>query len=612
MEELYQVYERHQDRIGYEKTHDAILLPIYHSTANAQVEVTIDAEGNFRSAKTVDKEDAVTIIPVTMDSAARSSGIAPHPLCDKLIYIAGDYQNYIDSKKDLRPYHELYMEQLDQWVQSPYSTPKVSAIYNYLKKACLIRELITEGVFQVDDRGKLLPKEKIQGISQEDVFIRFQVMDNSLEQRTWLDRDLYENYIRFVESSDSEKQLCYVTGEMAYCTEKHPGKIRNTGDKARLISGNDESGFTYRGRFREKGSVSSVGYGVSEKAHDALKWLIARQGWHRDSLTIVCWENHLASLPSLLADTGNFFAAFAGEDEDEQYPNTGEAFARQLNLAMDGYRSRLATDSRIIVMGLDSAVSGKGRLAITLYREIQGSRFLDHLEGWHQDMAWYGFFRGKPAVFAPSPERIAAAVYGTEQGTFLKAKDDIIKATVDRLLPCMIDGRPIPRDMVRQAVAKASRPQAYEQHYNWRETLFIACSLVKKEMIEQKGVCPMSLDRNCTDRSYLYGRLLAVADVAERSGSESGNERQTNAKRYMSAFSARPFSTWKIIEERLQPYLEKLNPGLRTTYEKLINEIFDKFTLENYSIDQSLDGNYLLGYHTQSNAIYQKKEGEEQ
>ena len=87
MEELYQVYERHQDRIGYEKTHDAILLPIYHSTANAQVEVTIDAEGNFRSAKTVDKEDAVTIIPVTMDSAARSSGIAPHPLCDKLIYI---------------------------------------------------------------------------------------------------------------------------------------------------------------------------------------------------------------------------------------------------------------------------------------------------------------------------------------------------------------------------------------------------------------------------------------------------------------------------------------------------------------------------------------------
>ena len=78
MEELYQVYERHQDRIGYEKTHDAILLPIYHSTANRYTyRGDHRCEGNFRSAKTVDKEDAVTIIPVTMDSAARSSGIAP-------------------------------------------------------------------------------------------------------------------------------------------------------------------------------------------------------------------------------------------------------------------------------------------------------------------------------------------------------------------------------------------------------------------------------------------------------------------------------------------------------------------------------------------------------
>ena len=124
MEELYQVYERHQDRIGYEKTHDAILLPIYHSTANAQVEVTIDAEGNFRS-KNRGQGGCCNHHPCDHGLCGTQQRIAPHPLCDKLIYIAGDYQNYIDSKKDLRPYHELYMEQLDQWVQSPYSTPKV-------------------------------------------------------------------------------------------------------------------------------------------------------------------------------------------------------------------------------------------------------------------------------------------------------------------------------------------------------------------------------------------------------------------------------------------------------------------------------------------------------
>ncbi len=53
---------------------------------------------------------------------------------------------------------------------------------------------------------------------------------------------------------------------------KHPSKIRNSGDKAKLISGNDESGFTYRGRFASKRSQAvSVGYVVSQKAHNAFE-----------------------------------------------------------------------------------------------------------------------------------------------------------------------------------------------------------------------------------------------------------------------------------------------------------------------------------------------------
>lgn len=49
------------------------------------------------------------------------------------------------------------------------------------------------------------------------------------------------------------------------CTNKHPSKIRNTADKAKLISGNDESGFTYRGRFANKQQAVAVGYFTSQK-----------------------------------------------------------------------------------------------------------------------------------------------------------------------------------------------------------------------------------------------------------------------------------------------------------------------------------------------------------
>ena len=66
-------------------------------------------------AEKVEKEDAVTIIPVTEDSSSRGAGINPHPLADKLIYIAGDYPKYADVKKsDNSDYYNAYIESLKE------------------------------------------------------------------------------------------------------------------------------------------------------------------------------------------------------------------------------------------------------------------------------------------------------------------------------------------------------------------------------------------------------------------------------------------------------------------------------------------------------------------
>ena len=96
-DELYKIYEFNSDREFGEN--EPVMLPVAHSTANAQIEITIDLEGNFKGAKTVEKPDAVTVIPATEDSATRSSGICAMPFADKLIYIAGDYSTYADGKK---------------------------------------------------------------------------------------------------------------------------------------------------------------------------------------------------------------------------------------------------------------------------------------------------------------------------------------------------------------------------------------------------------------------------------------------------------------------------------------------------------------------------------
>lgn len=608
IEELSQIYDENKQFVGYEPETLSILLPIYHSTANAQIEITIDQNGNFIRANKIDKENAITIIPVTMDSVSRSSGIAPHPLCDKLIYIAGDYASYVSEGEKGQDFYEAHMTQLAQWQESPYTHPKVDAIYHYLKKSSLIRDLVGDGLFEQKENSSLLSDLKIETTTQSDCFIRFRVEGAGEETRTWRDETLFQCFADYTESLHQEKRLCYVSGRELPYTEKHPAKIRNTGDKAKIISANDESGFSYRGRFLTKDQFCTVGYEISEKAHDALKWLIQRQGWHKGSYAIVNWERHLATLPPIIKDTIDLFANF-DDEETKEYPKTGEAFADELKKSINGYRANLSQASKITVMGLDSPVAGKGRLSIVMYRELSGSRFLNNIEKWHSDMAWYFIItknkKQKTAILAPSPDRIAAAVYGTEQNGKVSAKEEIVKQTVDRLLPCIIDGKPIPKDIIRQAVTKASFPQSYEKWYNWQEILNIACALIKKELLEKKEDCPMALDTKSTDRSYLYGRLLGVADAAERRTFENGEDRQTNAKRYMSAFAAKPFTTWKIIEERLQPYLEKTTPGSKKFYSNLLNEIADLFpSIEEFANDKKLDGKYLLGYHCQTSALY--------
>ena len=322
-EELYNIYEFNRCR-EFEGD-EPVMLPVSHSTANSQVEIVIDTNGNFISASAVEKDDAMTIIPVTEDSGTRSSGIAPMPFADKLVYIAGDYPQYAEGKRSENSnYFGAYMEQLKSWLDSEHRHPAVKAVYTYLEKGCVLSDLIKGGVLKTDEStGKLLPKVKIAGIAQEDSFVRFTVIGDDTPQ-TWLDKTLYERFIAFNSDFMGEKNLCYATGEEGPVTYKHPSKIRNSGDKAKLFSSNDESGFSYRGRFAGKEQALSIGYVFSQKMHNALRWLIKKQGKNIGGLCVVAWASSMQSLPSPI-DDDDF-----EEEEGSSPPSTMPMYIKNL------------------------------------------------------------------------------------------------------------------------------------------------------------------------------------------------------------------------------------------------------------------------------------------
>jgi CRISPR-associated protein Csd1 len=58
------------------------------------------------------------------------------------------------------------------------------------------------------------------------------------------------------------------------------------------------------------------------------------------------------------------------------------------------------------------------------------------------------------------------------------------------------------------------------ERWEWNKTLSVACALYKKQ--HEKEGYHLALEENRTDRSYLFGRLLAVADQIERWALEGG------------------------------------------------------------------------------------------
>lgn len=599
--ELYKVYELAKDNPSLKSVKP--LLPISHSTANAQIEITLNENGDFVTASAVTKENAETIIPVTEDSGARSSGITPMPFADKLIYIAGDYSRFTDGKKsDNTKYFQAYVQQLEKWVNSPYSNAAVKAVYTFACKKELISDLINCGVLKANDTsGKLDASCKIQNIAAQDCFVRWIIQSNARVIQTWKDEHLYKSFIDYYNSLDKTVQLCYATGENNKVTYKNPSKIRNSRDKAKLISANDESGFTYRGRFSSKEETFSIGYEYSQKMHNALKWLATNQGESIGSFTLIAWNSALGFVPQLINDP--FFS-----DTQQDYDSV-PLYLAKVKKQMLGGKTEYLAGSKVMIMGLDAATTG--RLSISFYTELSQSEFSANFEKWHTDTSWlcYNTKTKETSERSCALPRIAKNAFGTEQGNFIDCDSKITSQTILRLLPCVLYGKKIPQDIVKALYNKASQPLAYSKAYNHKDVLQTACAVIRKAQTDSgntlycKGEIKMAYDPNCTDKSYLFGCLLAIADYIETLSHDRNDDRATNARRLWNIYASRPYQTWKMIEDKLVPYLIK-NPALKTKYEKNVNEIMDKFSPQDFASAGKLTPMYLIGYHHYSSKLW--------
>ena len=647
MRKLYRTYESILEQGVTDDTEP--LTPVGHTIQNAHIVIVIDGQGNFQTARVMPPKTAI-LLPATESSENRTSGEAPHPLADKIQYVAKDYVDYGGEKK---AYFDGYLKQLKAWCESPFAHPKVQAVLHYVAKGRVVADLVEAGIFQLDSGNKVLNKWEAEGdappifsvlpktkgeIEFGSALVCWQVeIAGDVHSQTWTDKTIQQSWADYAASEKAEKGFCLVQGEEAVISTMHPAKLRHTGDKAKLISSNDTAGYTFRGRFATAEEAASVSADVSAKAHSALRWLISRQGIRNGDQVTVAWAISGKPVPSPMkdisaeldwADMGNWdISAVENPDEiaaqrlpenSETPPdwsvNIGRAAAQIIKKKLHGYQAELKAHEQISLIMLDSATPG--RMALTYYQEFLPADYFANLDAWIDDFSWYQRYsievpNGKKTdkrtqwrFVPPSPYSIAEAVYGKSLSDTLK------KQLYARLLPVIAGGTsvPIPEDLVRQSFQAACNPNGCE-NWEWQRNIGVACALYKgwrarHRDLSQRRTYPMSLDTQNRSRDYLYGRLLAVAENTESYALYlAGEKRATTAERYMQRFAEHPFATWRNIELALKPYQERLHNNGKDTGAQAIGEIMELFAIDDFTCDDKLSGEFLLGYHCQKMEI---------
>ena len=641
------------------------LLPLDHKEQLSQLEITLDKNANVINITTVDKNNQPTIIPCTIKSANKTSGLIAHPLTDNLEYLAGDLTNWLteedkkifakskddDSEKEeisetneeenevkkkkeksektlkFNEKNALYLSQLKLWSESKFATEKVKIIYQYLSKKNLIADLVKfRIVANIKDKivinyNNIENKEdyklyKLASASITKSFVRFRVDNSDETKECWLDNDMFKSWQDFYSTIiNGEKDFCYATLNQQFLTEMHDKQILSTGSSGKLISGNDSNGFTYRGRFSTPNEAGVISKETSAKMHNALKWLISRQAFRNGDYCFLVWsDEYLEAINPL---NNKFDKDLIFEDDFEKVPDfeTGDLYAQNLTKLLGGYKNLKEVRGNFIMLGL--SLTTPGRVSVIYFNYLSAPDYLYRVKKWYESVNWiYNFYSDEKknikvtkVIRTPVPKEIARTIYGERN-----LKEKVLSKFYERLNYCILNQSKLPYDFIKSAVAKVGLKVSFVDmnnkfsDYMWQNALATTCALIKKYY--KKENYKMELENDRKTRSYVFGRLLAVGDYVEQLALWKNKiDRITTATRVFNNFALNPSMTWQYIRENLNNYFGKLDNNGHY-FKFLIDDITSMLSTEQFNSNQPLEPEYLIGYSHQMMKLKEKKDKE--
>ena len=578
------------------------LVPVGFVPKKIGIRVNLNRDGTFASAQILDDE-VWENVPSTPGAEGRVGPPVPYPLSDEIRYTAGDLSLFTVDNYD--SYFSAYEKQLREWTESGDSPEELRIFLQYIVQKTLTADLLQSGLIRLDKDG-YFPNKFVKTIVGFTVFdgVSAYIPISGLFP-------VIDSWQVYLQKSMEGNELSYASGMLAPPLYNH-ARIEGT---AKLISQKDAGQtFQFKGRFETPEQAYAVSYSDSSKISNTIRWLKGKSAFRNYGMTFLTWSTKAKRVIPLLE-----------EDEPEEFLTyTAESYARAIREKMNGYQNEVQyrDDAAIVLLGLETATPG--RMSVTYYEELGGKRYLQMLEKWYTSCSWLLCRNRKETkqlylnYATPTPHEIAEAVYGfdavrlaSQDKKAEKSATKQMKKLYNDLVICIANGRQMPSVYAMEAYKKACSPNSFTdssgkwQRISWQKSMAVALAMLKSSF--EKEDYNVALNTECTDRSYLFGRLVAVADEVELRAMDF-DEHQTNAVRSFTAMQQKPATTWVLLDMKLKPYFTKLNNYYIREYKRLIDEIYNQANYGELSNNTPLTPKFLEGYHNQRYELTKKKE----
>lgn len=606
-------YALEHDMVGKPDQFGNTLLPMYYNSMKSNgkniIELLLSKESTLLEARVLPDGETIQF-PVTEDSVARSSGVAPHPLVDSASYVIQDGEKR----------SAAYMEQMENWLAYD-ANDYVKIIRDFLKKPGML-DAVKKKLKDSEEDEEKKSKKSAPSIDFEKVFFTFSIenyvgMKNiSVSENTAL-QGRYKAYVEYQNANDSEKEkiICNLSGKEDYLCIKHQPLI-GTARLVSQITANDEN---YRGRFATADQSIQIGMETSQKIHLMAKYLLSGQGtrrWLGEQANMVSWfsddlSNAAEFNPTKSAEVAssvkNRLLALNQEKSDASM--VADEMTEDIVKSFTNGK-RLFSDDATYYIAIFDKISN-GRVAAKYFRSLSASRLKENLVTWQEKYHWRGFSNeNRDKEFTPSPRRMVLAAYGVERDGMLEiAKNDFLKNQYQNIVTALVEGRAVPRNFEKALAVNIRHRQNYDK--TWMEVLFCALAVLK----DKGGIKDAMLNRENTDRSYLFGRLLASFEYLEESTFGEKDGRSTNAEKMWTSYTNKPATMMLRLRNLMKPYERKLErsdkPLKRAAFfnatreiHEATNMLHESYDMDSVEVNRPLDYGFIFGYEAQRQAFY--------